>query len=385
MSRTLSQPWPRLAVVWPAGFILFAWLCVPQYGWTASEAKNCTAEPTTNMAMAYGQVLSGTDCVITPAADLDSFVFTAAANDVIRLLALKTGGGYYAAECLELRDSAGTPLGSPVCGPTVQMDKTLTKAGTYKVIVTEQNNDDVVNYNLSLTRLSPFQGGATPIQYGQVLSDEINPPTDLDWFVFTGTSNDVIRVNAYKSGGGYYAQACFEVYQPDTTLLSPKQCGSNPLLDVTLTQTGVYRVLVSEAVSDDVLTYNLGVQCLEGPCTVVPTCKLLDAATYDPASKTLTMNFTIQNTFAATWNAWLTYQNSIESLFTQAQAITNPQIIVTKTRTNLPKAGKVGVLSTLTTPKGGVACSVWTIVNTGTPGTIAVQEEVMDLGGLERQ
>lgn len=361
------------------GLLLFVSLLVPQYGWAVSEAKNCTPEPTTNMAIAYGTVLSGVDCFITPVADLDSFVFTAAANDKIRLQALKVGGGYYAVPCVDLRDPDGLPVGNPVCSGNVQINQTLTKPGTYKVLVTESGNDDTVQYNLSLHRVFPFPASALPIKYGQVLGDEINPSTDLDFFVFTGSASDWIRINASKTAGGYYAVVCFEVYQPDAALLGQKQCGTNPLLDIVLSQTGTYYILVSEDGNDDVVTYNLGAQCLSGPCKVVQTCTLKDTPTYDAASKTLTMNFTVGNTFPANWNAWLTYQNTIASLFSLAQPITDPPATITKTRANLSKAGKVGVLSTLTTPKQGVVCSSWVVINTGTPGTapdvLAVIEE----------
>jgi hypothetical protein len=99
-----------------------------------------------------------------------------------------------------------------------------------------------------------------------------------------------------------------------------------------------------------------------------PSCTLDDTATYDATSSTLTMNFAI-NTFAAsTWNVWLTYQNTIEQLFSVSQPKTkNPPETITKTKTDLPKEGTVGVLSTLTTATGGIVCSNLATVNTGTP------------------
>lgn len=381
MSRThtLHQIRRRLAAVLFASLLLIIALLVPQRGSAASEARDCTAEPTTNMPIGYGNVLSGGNCYITPVADLDSFAFSAAANDTIRILGLKIGGGYYASPCFDLRDPDGLQVGTPVCAAAIQIDQTLTKAGIYRIIVTEDGNNDIVQYNLSLTRMYPFQAGAVGIKYGQVLSDEINPQTDLDWFVFSGTMGDQIRLNAVKTGGGYYASVCFEVYQPDTTLLATKTCGVNPLLDATLTQTGTYRILVSEDGNNDVVTYNLGAQCLSGPCKVAQSCTLTDTATYDAGTGTLTMNFLVGNTFAATWNAWLTYGNAMELLFSQAQPVTDPPATVTKTRAALPRSGKVGVLSTLTVPRAGITCSSWVQVNTGTPTTTLLEETVAEV------
>jgi hypothetical protein len=85
-------------------------------------------------------------------------------------------------------------------------------------------------------------------------------------------------------------------------------------------------------------------------------------------SSTLTMKFNI-NTFAAsTWNAWLTHQNTIKTLFSVSQPLTeNPPLAITKTDTDLPKEGEVGVLSTLTTPTDGIVCSSYVQIDTGTP------------------
>ena len=101
-----------------------------------------------------------------------------------------------------------------------------------------------------------------------------------------------------------------------------------------------------------------------------PTCTLKDTATYSATTSTLTMAFTVGNKAATTWNAWLTDQNTMISLFSVAQPITSPPgapVAITKTYSSLSKEGKVGVLSTLTTPTGGIICSNWEQVSTGTP------------------
>ena len=361
-----------------AGFLLSMALLVPQCGWAASEAKNCTPEPTTNMPMGYGNVLSGTNCVIT-VADLDSFVFSAAANDQVRIAAAKTGGGYYALPCVELLDPDHVPVGGTVCTQNIQIDQKLTKPGYYTIVVNESGNDDTVNYDLSLTRIFPFQPGASAIKYGQVLSDEINPAADLDPFTFFGSVGDVIRITATKTGGGYYALVCVEVFQPDSTLLGQKLCtNSVQTPDTTLTQAGRYMILVSVSGNADILTYNLGLQCLAGSCKTTLSCTLKDALAYDAASGTLTMNFTAGNQYPVTWNGWLSYQNTVTPLWSTPQPITDPPVPVSKTYSPLPKVGIVGVLSTFTTPRNGITCSSWALVNTGIPGTTADEDAIID-------
>jgi hypothetical protein len=95
-------------------------------------------------------------------------------------------------------------------------------------------------------------------------------------------------------------------------------------------------------------------------------CVLGDTPTYDATTGTLTMKFTIATPVAETWNGWLTTDNSIESLWSVAQTITEPAAAVTKT-TTVEKKGNVGILSTLTTPTGGITCSSWQAVSTGIP------------------
>jgi hypothetical protein len=107
-------------------------------------------------------------------------------------------------------------------------------------------------------------------------------------------------------------------------------------------------------------TSNTVKQVVSGPCT------LTDSLSYSASSKTLTMKFTVGNTVATTWNIWLTDQNTMDELFSASQPITTPPVSITKT-TPLSAEGKVGVLSTLTTPTNGIVCSSWVQINTPTP------------------
>jgi hypothetical protein len=85
------------------------------------------------------------------------------------------------------------------------------------------------------------------------------------------------------------------------------------------------------------------------------------------------MNFTVGNKLgtAATWRAWLfpadqgANIDTMQSLFSVSEPVTNPPKAITK-NTSVPKEGNVGVLSTLSTPANGIACSSWVQINTGT-------------------
>lgn len=98
--------------------------------------------------------------------------------------------------------------------------------------------------------------------------------------------------------------------------------------------------------------------------TLTPVCILTDAPSYNATTGILTMKFTLATPVVATWNAWLTENNSLQLLWSQSQPATGLPITVTKTHT-LAKSGKVGILSTLTVPTTGITCSSWQLVLTG--------------------
>lgn len=65
--------------------VLSVFLAMVPAGWAASEAKPCDPEPT-DQIIAYGDVLSGSDCAIGAIADIDFFNFTGLQNEVVRLV-----------------------------------------------------------------------------------------------------------------------------------------------------------------------------------------------------------------------------------------------------------------------------------------------------------
>jgi len=139
--------------------------------------------------------------------------------------------------------------------------------------------------------------------------------------------------------------------------------------DVTPAVNGSHVIIVDTQANDDTLNFDLNVTCVSAPGTCgspPPVCSLADALQYDATSGTLTMNFKVGTPVAATWNAWLTYQNTITNLFTLSQPVTNPPVAITKT-TSLAKMGRIGVLSTLTTPIKGITCSNFAQISTGAP------------------
>jgi hypothetical protein len=109
--------------------------------------------PRSPVPVAPGDVLLGRE--ILPATDLDVFAFNAAPGDIVRVIVTEAGPEP-AILCAEVRRPDNSVLAALTCGiPGVQFDLgPLTQSGIHQVIVSEQNNDGTLSFNLSLNCLS---------------------------------------------------------------------------------------------------------------------------------------------------------------------------------------------------------------------------------------
>ncbi|MGO9084903.1 MAG: hypothetical protein ACLQBK_06725 [Candidatus Sulfotelmatobacter sp.] len=369
--------------VLPLAALLFAFLLIPQFA--LAGTANCPAEPATNVPIASGDIFVGSNCALRTTGDVDSFVFTGNKGDTWQLAAALNGGPT-ANICLTVYDPSFKIVYGPGCtgvgygGPSsVVIDQALATTGTYTMDITE-NSSGTQDYAVSVEHLYPFPPNAQAVSLGKTYAGDISALTDSNAFTFEGATTGEYEVAATLSSSPS-ANVCMTVYSPGGGLIKPSVGSeggctgvgyggpSTVQIDFTPTETGIYMAFVSVSGNDATQSYSLEVSCVVGECTNIPPppCTLKDAATYNATTSTLTMNFTVGNNVATTWNAWLTYQDTMQHLFSVSQPITNPPKAIAKTRTALPKEGTVGVLSTLTTPTKGIFCSSYVQVNTGTP------------------
>ena len=359
--------------VLPLATLFFGLLLVPRA--SAVGVADCPTEPKQGVPIASGDVFAGANCTLKTTGDVDSFVFSANSGDIWHFLLSGYGGVYNV--CLTLYGPSAVKI-YYACSDTnegdsgIQTDQTLTATGTYTIDVTEATNA-TLSYALSLERDYPTPTDGDKIQLTQSVVGTLSPGEDSPAYTFpivtTGTyqvsatilgGQDNLCINVYSPNGSSAGSACTDTNEGDLTVN----------VDFTPTENGTAMVIAYPYWGDGggTVNYSAEVSCLAGVCTQPPPppCTLQDAVSY--ASGTLTMNVTVGNLSATTWNAWLTSQNTIAALsgFPTTQPITNPPVPITKT-TSLSPEGKVGVLSTLTTSKGGIICSSWVQVATGTP------------------
>ena len=140
-----------------------------------------------------GQVLSGS---ISTAGKLDVYTFTASANDVVTIRALKTSGTLY--PNLELFNAAG----SRIAGPSTQIDTTLSAAGAYTILVRDYNTTATGNYLIYWQR---FNNPCAPaINCGQSAAGAIGLTPDAPpwgFYSFTVSANDIVTIRAVKTSG----------------------------------------------------------------------------------------------------------------------------------------------------------------------------------------
>ena len=224
--------------------------------------------------------------------------------------------------------------------------------GTYTVLLTGQGDGSGGDYSFEV---SCYLGTCLKEPTTTQLTSSPNPSADGQAVTFTAV---------VSSSGGAPADGETVSFKHGTTVLGTGKLsgGKATFSDSTLTP-GATTPITAVYPGDSNFhgsTSNTVDQVVYGPCT------LTDSLSYSATSSTLTMKFTVGNIVATTWNAWLTDKNTIQELFSGSQPITNPPAHVTKT-TTLSKEGTVGVLSTITTPTGGIFCSSYVQINTGTP------------------
>ncbi len=365
----------------PLAALFFVFALLPQAA--LAGTANCPAEPKANQPIASGDVYEGTNCTLNTTGDIDSFVFTGNTGDTWRI-ATALNGSVLANICLTLYDPTFKVIYGPGCtgvgygGPSaIVQDQTLTVSGTYTIDITE-NSSAKQEYAVSLERIHPVPPNALAVTLLKSYAGDISALSDTNAFTFYGATTGEYEVSATLPSNPT-ANICMTVFTPSGTLITPTtgsegECtgvgyGGPSTIQIAFTPpaTGTYMALVSVSGDDATQSYSLEVSCVVGNCgTPPPSCTLVDAATYNATTSTLTMNFTEGNNYAATWRTWLNYQGTMKELFSVAQPITVPPAAVTKT-TTLAKEGVVAVISTLTTATKGITCSSYVKVATGTP------------------
>lgn len=166
-------------------YCLTVMLCLPSLGEAVVEGIPCTPEPT-SMTVNYGDLVN---CQIDPVGDGDVFRFSGAAGETVQVQTAELSFG-------SISFKVFGPDSTQVCSGSSSRNCRLTQTGAHTILVTEFFDSSAVDYALALERIAPPSVAARPIDYSQVLNDEINGVGDIDAFVFGGSAGALVSVEA---------------------------------------------------------------------------------------------------------------------------------------------------------------------------------------------
>jgi len=251
---------------------VFGWVIVAQsvFASTIENAIDTTGLPNP-IGLSYGDhtINSGLADVI----EVDSYRFQGAAGDPVRVVVSSLSGGLDPQ--IELRDPPGALIQTVSCNGSysslcsINLDATLTIAGTYTLNVSDINSDEMGNYSLHIDAYPPTNNWVG-FAYDSPVLEELGHVSDMDFLAFSGAAGTEVRLTARSFTGGLDPQ--LEVWDPQGNLISDTFCnGSYSSLcttsaDLSLSLTGTYKVGLTDVGWNETGNYDLGVSCLFGDC-----------------------------------------------------------------------------------------------------------------------
>jgi hypothetical protein len=351
--------WRLGRVLAVAGTMLFVGIARP----AAAQDESQPCDPNGQL-IAYGDVRVG--CTIEAAADVDIFTFQGTAGDQTAIILTRTSN-VGSAVCAEVRGPGPTsPL---LAGPTCNFNSLrfdvgpLASSGSHQIIVSEQFNDAIFNFNLSLTRMIPPHS-PTPIAPGQVLTaQQLLPATDVDIFGFNAGIGDMLRVIATRTSN-LGSAVCAEIRGPGNVVVQAQTCNFNTV-DVMLpaaTVAGTYHIVVTEQFNDAVFNYNLSLTCVSPTCLpTIPTC--LVHPTF--GGGTLTLDFAIGTPVPVNWSLTLLALGQAFPLWNiPLPVLPAPPVNFSLPIPSFPALGTIGFVSTFTAANS-LTCADLKTVDTG--------------------
>jgi YD repeat-containing protein len=207
--------------------------------------------------LACGQVVSGSIGTSVDPPPWRVYTFTGAVNDVVTIRAGNLSPGSFLPN-IELYSPTGSLLVNTYTG---QVDRTLTAAGAYTILMRDYSNANAGNFTLTWQKMNA-PCNPTPINCGQVLSGSILAG-ELDVYSFTASANDVVTIRVRKTSG------TFSPYMELFNAAGSRIAGPTTQIDMTFATAGTYTILVRDYNTTATGNYLLYWQTVKNPCNVV--------------------------------------------------------------------------------------------------------------------
>lgn len=202
---------------------------------------------------------------ITAAGQKDSYYLTVSANDTVTIRTSRTSGSVQ--PYLELYNAAGSLVatGNGLYNSNgYQIDKKLTAAGTYTLVVRDVNNSATGNYLLYWERVNSPCNVVAVLNCGEPLTGSLGATADNPrWkaYSFIVPSAETVRLYLTATSGNFYPYA--DLYNAAGTFITTVYYYST--VDVSLAA-GTYTLIVRDSYNQAVGNFTLEWQKPDGTC-----------------------------------------------------------------------------------------------------------------------
>jgi uncharacterized protein (TIGR03437 family) len=211
-----------------------------------------------------GQPQSGT---IGSAAQSNSYILTANANDIVNFTMVVTSGNLQPE--IVLFNPNGTQLAYNYYGSTVELNQVkLPTTGNYIVLVKDVGDTKTGGYLIYAQRTNNPAGVVPLVFGGQPQTGMIASEALSNSYVFGSSAGDIVSFTVVVTSGNLQPEIV--LFNPDGTQLAYNYYGSTVELNqVKLPTTGNYIVLIKDVGDTNTGNYSLSAQCF-GVCTGPP-------------------------------------------------------------------------------------------------------------------
>lgn len=222
------------------------------------QRKNNPGNATT---LQFGVPLKGS---LNQSAALNTYSFTASANDHAFLRAQRTSGTLQPTIYV-FNQSGATVCGDYTYSSLVHVDCAIPANGTYTVFVDDRSDSNIGEYTLVLQRTNT-PGQATSITFGQTVQAAIEEVAAFNTYTFTGQQGDKLNLTLTRTAGS--VNFAVYVYNPAGEQICYNYYGDSPfsLNNCALTNSGTHTILVFDRDNDAVGTYSMELKCASGFC-----------------------------------------------------------------------------------------------------------------------
>lgn len=247
-------------------------LILAQGGWASivEHAIDTTglSEPIT---ITYG--VHTINAAISPGVDVDGYRFNGVAGDRLRVVV--TGHTSRFDPLIELRDPVGTVLQTQTCDGfftcAINLDQTLASTGVHFLNISDSGSNAAGNYTLHFDRFPPTDNW-TGIAYDSPVVADLGHAGDHDFFAFAGAAGTGVRISLL--GQTSRLDPSLQVWDPSGNLIFDNFCDGfftcSLSADLTLIQSGLYRMSISEHGFGATGSYSVNLSCSFGTCTPNP-------------------------------------------------------------------------------------------------------------------